>query len=346
VRQETRFPEEDTTRLTLTTTKPTRLALKIRYPLWARSGMKLTVNGKDEPVKATAGSYVAVDREWTTGDTVQVRLPMSLRQEAMPDDPKMIAFLYGPIVLAGDLGKEGLDDAKQRYGPTAPRVGRVKAIEIPVFVGDLNKVLPSLKPVAGSPLTFETSGLLRPRDVKLLPFYKVFEPRYTVYWKVYSPEEWEKRKADLASAETRRQQIEQATIDAVQAGEESSERDHGFQSENSDTGFFEGRRSRAARDGWFSYTLKVSPDKPVTLVCTYRGSEGRRRVFDVLVDGQKVTTQSLQIHPTELFDVEYPLAEALTRGKERVTVKFQAHPDAIAGSVLDVRIVQLGREKR
>ncbi len=346
VRQETRFPEEDTTRLTLTTSKPTPLALKIRYPSWAQSGMKLTVNGKEEPVKAAPGSYVAVDREWKTGDAVQVRLPMNLHQEAMPDDPKMIAFLYGPIVLAGDLGKEGLDDAKQRYGPTAPRVGRVKPIEIPAFVGDLKKVLSSLKPVAGSPLTFQTSGLLRPHDVTLLPFYKVFEPRYTVYWKVYSSEEWEKRRADLAAAEARRQQIERATLDTVQAGEESSEPEHGFQSENSDTGFFEGRRSRAARNGWFSYTLRVSPDKPVTLVCTYRGSEGRRRVFDVLVDGQKVATQSLEIHPTELFDVEYPLPEALTRGKQQVTVKFQAHPDAIAGSVLDVRTVQLSLEKR
>ena len=346
VRQETRFPEEDATRLTLNTNKPVRLALKIRYPSWAQSGMKLTINGKEDPVKFMPGSYVTLDREWKNGDTVQVRLPMSLRQEAMLDDPKMIAFLYGPIVLAGDLGKEGLDDAKQRYGPTAPRVG-VKSIEIPAFVGDLSKVLPSLKPVSGSPLTFQTRGLLRPHDVTLLPFYKVFEPRYTVYWKVYSSEEWEKRKADLAAAEARRQQIERATLDAVQAGEESSERDHGLQSENSDTGFFEGRRTRAAaRNGWFSYALKVSPDKPVTLVCTYRGSEGRRRVFDVLVDGEKVATQSLEIHPTELFDIEYALPEALTRGKERIAVKFQAHPEAIAGSVLDVRTVQHSPKKR
>ena len=346
VRQETRFPEEDTARLTLKTNKPTRLALKIRYPSWAQSGMKLTINGKEDPVKAAPGSYVTVDREWKTGDTVQVRWQMDLRQEAMPDDHKMIAFLYGPVVLAGDLGKEGLDDAKERYGPTAPRVGRVKPIEIPAFVGDLNKVLPSLKPVAGLPLTFQTSGLLRPRDVRLVPFYKVFEPRYTVYWKVYSSEEWEKRKVDLAAAEARRQQIERATLDAVQAGEETSELEHGFQSENSDTGFFEGRRSRAARNGWFSYTLKVSPDKPVTLVCTYRGSEGRRRTFDILIDAQKVTTQSLEIHPTELFDIEYPLPEDLTRGKDHITVKFQAHPEATAGSVLDVRTAQLSPEKR
>jgi hypothetical protein len=345
VRQETRFPEEDTTRLAIKVGAPVRLALKIRHPAWAQSGMTLTINGKNEPLQTQAGSYVSVEREWKDGDSIQVRLPMSLRLEAMPDDPKMIAFLYGPIVLAGDLGNQGLDSAK-RYGPTAPQVGLIKPVDVPAFVGELKNVLPSTKPVPGKPLTFQTNGIGKPQDVTLVPFYKTFEPRYSVYWKVYSQAEWENRKTELAATESRRQQIERATVDAVQAGEERSEHDHGFQGQDSTTGFFEGRRSRAAQEGWFSYTLKVVPDKPVTLVCTYRGSEGRKRVFDILVDGQRVATQSLEIHPTELFDVEYPLAEALTRGKERVTIKFQAHPEAIAGSVLDVRTVQLGPEKR
>jgi hypothetical protein len=77
------------------------------------------------------------------------------------------------------------------------------------------------------------------------------------------------------------------------------------------------------------------------LVCTYRGSEGRRRIFDILVDGEKIATQQLELHPGEYFDLEYPLPERLTRGKQRITVKFQAHPEAIAGSVFDVRVAQL-----
>lgn len=76
------------------------------------------------------------------------------------------------------------------------------------------------------------------------------------------------------------------------------------------------------------------------LVCTYRGSEGRNRVFDVLVNGEKVATQTLEYHPSELFDFEYPLPEQLTRGKDRITGRFQAHADATAGSVFGVRVVQ------
>jgi hypothetical protein len=100
------------------------------------------------------------------------------------------------------------------------------------------------------------------------------------------------------------------------------------------------RRTREARGGWFSYELKIAGDAPVTLVATYRGSEGRRRVFDVLVDDQKITTESLEYHPTEELDKEYRIPEAITRGKDRVTITFQAQRDATAGALIEVRTVR------
>jgi hypothetical protein len=248
-------------------------------------------------------------------------------------------------VLAGDLGKEGLIET-ERYGPTAPRLGRVPPLEAPALVGrDTGEILSGVKPVAGAPLDFQTSGIGRPRDVRLLPFYKVFDSRYTVCWRTYTPAEWEKRKAELAVVEARRKEIELHTVDSVNLGAAESERDHNLRGEGMSENPFGGRRAREARNGWFSYELRVRPDQPVILVATYRGSEGRRRVFDVLVEGERVATQSLEYHPTEIFDVEYPLPESLTRGKERITVKFQAHPEATAGSVVDVRTVAGGAQK-
>src|SRR5215510_3907395 len=226
------------------------------------SGITLTVNGKKQNTNDKPGSYVTIDREWKSGDAVEIRLPMSLRLEAMPDDPKMIALFYGPIALAGDLGREGLQDAK-RYGPSAPQLGRVKPIEIPAFVDEVNFVLSRIKPVPGAPLTFKTEGLGRPQDVTLVPFYKVFDQRYTVYWKVYTPDEWEKRKVVLAAAESRRKMIERLTVDAVNITDQQSERGHSLQGQGMIDGDFEGKRWRAARNGWFSFDLKSAPDKPV-----------------------------------------------------------------------------------
>jgi DUF1680 family protein len=341
VRQETRFPEDDTARLSFRADTPVRLAVKVRYPAWARSGITLAVNGRTEAADAKPGSYVTVDREWKTGDTLQVRVAMTLRLEAMPDTPNVVAVLYGPILLAGDLGKEDLDDAR-RYGPSAPPLGRMKTPVIPAFVTDRVKLFAAITPVAGAPLTFRTSGVGQPGDVTLIPFYKASDMRYSVYWNVYTPAEWEKRKAELATTEARRKDVESRTLDRVNPDSDESEKAHAFQGDNAMQPYFEGRRGRETRAGWFSYELKIAPDRPLTLVCTYRGSEGRRRIFDILVDGQKIATETLAYHPTELLDVEYAVPEALTRGKSRITVRFQPQKEAATASVFEIRTVTGG----
>jgi uncharacterized protein len=50
-----------------------------------------------------------------------------------------------------------------------------------------------LKPVAGAPLAFRTVNAGRPADVILRPFYQLHYQRYTVYWDVLNPDQWQKR---------------------------------------------------------------------------------------------------------------------------------------------------------
>jgi uncharacterized protein len=183
-------------------------------------------------------------------------------------------------------------------------------------------------------------GIGRPCDVTLVPFYSVSQQRYTVYWKRYSAGEWERWQSRLTEVAAREKDLERRAVDSVTVGSEESERTHGFKGEKATEGTFEGRRWREATDGWLSYDLKTAPGKQVTLVCTYRGSEGRRRAFDILVDGERIAGEELLNHPTELFQMEYAIPERLTRGRERITVRFQALPGATAGSIFDVRVIQ------
>jgi DUF1680 family protein len=338
VRQETRFPEEDATHLTMTVSRPARLGVNVRYPSWAK-GLTLSVNGRQQTVSAASGSYVTIDREWKTGDRIDVRLPMTLRIEAMPDDPTMIAVMYGPLALAGDLGREGLD-AVRRYGPSAPQVGRVKTPTIPAFVGDLDSITSKIAADTARPLQFKTVGLAQPREVTLVPFYRIVDQRYTVYWNVYSPAAWKAHVSEVASIAARRSDVERRTIDRVVVDDRAAEQAHGLESENATDGFFEGGRTREARNGWFSYELAIAADAATTIVATYRGSEGRRRVFDVLVDDQKIATESLEYHPADALDREYALPEAVTRGKSRVTVRFQAQRDTTAGALIELRTIR------
>ena len=193
LRQETRFPEQPGTSLVVSSDKPVQLAIRLRIPSWLDSAPTVKVNGRPIDTSAEPGSYLAISRNWKKGDRIDMALPMSLKVEAMPDDPGTQAFLYGPLVLAGDLGAEGLSEPLI-IGPSAPRIrlgGNYQSrpdapppappIEIPTFRAAGADPASWIKP-ADKPLTFRTSG--QPRDVTLAPINSIFGKRYSVYWQV------------------------------------------------------------------------------------------------------------------------------------------------------------------
>ncbi|HLX46558.1 MAG TPA: glycoside hydrolase family 127 protein [Bryobacteraceae bacterium] len=177
LRQETRFPESPATAITISAEKPVRTAIRIRVPEWAGSGASVKINGKPIDGMASAGSYVSLEREWKTGDRIEMTMPMRLSVETMPDNPKMQAFLYGPLVLAGDLGSDGLTQ-ELLVGSNVPQIRKAPALDIPSFHGD---PLAFIKPADG-PLGFRTTG--QKRDVSLAPVNSIFGKRYSVYWQV------------------------------------------------------------------------------------------------------------------------------------------------------------------
>jgi hypothetical protein len=179
-----------------------------------------------------------------------------------------------------------------------------------------------------------------PEEVTLVPFYRAFDIRYTAYWNVYTAAEWDAHVTARAADEARQRGVPARTVDVVDLGVPESEKAHDFQNQGATVADFDGRQGReAGRSAWFSYTLKARPDEPQTLVVTYRGGEGRRRVFDILVDGEKIATETLPYHPTELLDMEYPIPDATTRGKTRIVVRFQPQDQAATAQVFEIRML-------
>jgi DUF1680 family protein len=343
VRQETKFPESDATRLTLKCAKPVELALKMRRPAWAAECVVL-VNGKPTEPPPHVGGYVELRRTWKTGDKVEVRMPMALRMEAMPDNPKVAAVLYGPIVLAGELGTAGMEKINP-YVKSQLDLERHPVPDIPTLVCEPGNLLAHIEPVTGKALTFRTKGIGQPKDVTLVPYYQLHHQRLAVYWPLMGEKDWKERLAEKATEEAKRKAYEVRIVDEVQPGEQQPETDHAFKGEKSFSGEYRGRKWRDARDGWFSYELKATPGKPMVIGCTYWGGDGGNRVFDILVDGEKVATQKLNKNKLyEFFDEEYAVPAKLTAGKQRVVVKFQSHPGAIAGGVFGLRMLKT--EKR
>ncbi len=342
VRQETRFPDEDRTRLVLRLAAPARLAVRVRHPAWATDGLALSVNGRAQAADSRPGSYATIEREWKDGDVVEARAPMSLRFEPTADDPARGAFLLGPIVLAADLGGDGLDDAA-RYGPSAPEVRGEQQPDVPVLVAaSPAEALAHLKP-SRRDLSFRTDGLSRPRDLELRPFFRLADRRYSVYFDVMTESTWTDREAHTqAAADREAADLAARTVDAVTAGDPPDEAAHGLQETRSDTYLFQGRRSRSARSGGsFGYALKLPPSGPVAIRVTYWGGESRRHLFEVLVEDAVVGTQSLfDDRPGELFPVEYAIPEKVRDGRDRVRVTFRPAPGRSTGVVYDVRVVR------
>jgi len=213
---------------------------------------------------------------------------------------------------------------------------------VPMFVVKDDDPTGWIEPVPGRPLAFRTVGVGRPKDVTLVPYHKLFAQRYSLYWRIVR-EGSEKHRQIVAEQEARRAKLAR-TVDAVEIGVRPSEQTHGLKGQNMAAGFHRGRTWRhASRGGWISYTLKVLSDVPMTLSCTYWGSDSGARTFDVLVDGEKLATQKLdRDKPDEFFEVEYPIPAELTRGKGQVTVKFQAHPNNTAGGVFGCEMLKPG----
>jgi DUF1680 family protein len=179
VRQENSFPDSASTTLTITASSPARMPMRIRIPSWANSGASVKVNGEAIETIASPGGYLSITRTWKTGDRIELDMPMSLRVESMPDEPAMQAFLYGPLVLSGDLGSEGLtkDLITGSEGPSL----KDRRISVPAFRAAGADPKSWIKP-SDKPLTFRTTG--QQRDVTLAPFDRTFGVRYSVYWTV------------------------------------------------------------------------------------------------------------------------------------------------------------------
>jgi uncharacterized protein len=182
LRQETKFPEQEGTALIIRVRQPARLALNIRVPYWATRGGTLSLNGRPSPTFASPGSYLTIERSWNDGDRVEVSMPMSLHVDALPGDETQQAMMYGPLVLAGRLGSEGLTTAATYLGyDTSPGGTPAPAPEIQAGTANSGGWVEAS---GKEPLRFRTAG--QSQTVEMEPLYQVENQKYVVYWKVNS----------------------------------------------------------------------------------------------------------------------------------------------------------------
>jgi hypothetical protein len=326
---DTSFPEGETASLKLTLARPKSLTLSLRRPSWAGAGFSIKINGQLVKNVSKPGSYIELKRSWKNNDTISLILPKVLHKEGLPDNPNRVALMWGPLVLAGDMGQEG------REGVT------------PVFAAASKPVPEWIKPVANQTGSFKTVGvgrdtvqIGREKEVDLVPFYRLHNRTYSAYFDLYSDQEWQRKAAEISAQQEKQRRLEAATVSFAQPGQMQPERDYNQLGEETEPARVMGRTGRRGKK-WFSFDMPVDTTHPMKLILTFNSDEWRNRTFDVLIDGQKLAEQTVERKlPGAFYDVEFPLLPAMIEGKKKVTVRFQATKGNEIAAIYGIRMIR------
>ena len=157
-----RRPESLAVDIAVEAERPVEFTLKMRLPWWLRSAPTIVVNGTPEEAEHAPSSYWSIRRTWQR-DRLHVELPKGLTTSPLPDRPDMVAFMDGPVVLAGLC-----DEERTLCGDTDhPET---------ILVPDNEREWRAWRP------GYRTRN--QARGIRFLPLYEIVDERYTVYFPV------------------------------------------------------------------------------------------------------------------------------------------------------------------
>ena len=183
IEQATQFPHEQGTTLKVNSTRPVARTIHVRIPNWTTQAATIEINGRPLVAMADPGAYLAIRRTWQDGDTIKVRFPMELRQESLAGDDLNAAVLYGPLVLAANLGPGPTDgSARIVHGRgTAPEKLPAPDPTPTVATDTGGKAASWVEVESAANLQFAAAG--QQTKYALMPMCEIVDQRYSVYWR-------------------------------------------------------------------------------------------------------------------------------------------------------------------
>lgn len=342
---ETNYPYADTVNMKVTEGTGDA-TIKFRVPSWLTEDMTVMV-GDESYTAAAEDGYLSVTRNWKAGDEIKITIPMSLRVYRSRND-QQIAYKYGPITLAADLG--AVSDTSKEYTSNETKLDQ-GTVDVP-YLKPENTDDESLKDLIEltdrDTLTFTLKGENNSggTDISIKPFYGLHHEYYTVYWNLND------------GSDPFEKAIGNVTTDKVQPDGQQDEIGHSMNTNTSDKvhqGSFTGNsKTYMYRDAWgttsddelpyFSYTLDVNENTKY-LYIGYWGSDGTfssegksyTRYFDILVDGVDIADETINKNRAgKVYNRFYDISEYVS-GKENVTVTLRAKSTSSAACMLEMR---------
>ncbi len=356
ISQSTNYPYSDTTLISIDEGSADA-KINIRIPSWLSEDATVTLvhgDAAEEPitVKATGEAYYyPIEGRWQKDDRIIVKLPMGLHTYTARDSKNKVAFMYGPVVLAGELGTESFPTTDLVSDHTS--LDSFGSIEVPDIVVENKSPEAFITATDLSKLEFKLdtgSGIA----ITLIPYFNLHHERYSLYWYLYGEDE-EREKDEFAAA------LDAATIDAVYIDGQQNELEHSLQSNNSHYGYLDSVsktwRDAYGTDAYFSYEMKIDETAEKNYVMAVylatdsgfsSGGVNYTRDFNILADGTVIGNQKLPASGSGLVYTYYEIpSDVISSAKDgKITVKFAPSGlNTAAGGVFEVRTTNAVVEK-
>lgn len=333
VRLETGFPHSGLVTLHVSADAPVHATIRLRRPGWA-ADMAVDGGGGAGGTVTEEDGYISISRTWHGTSTIQINIAAELRSEVLPDGSPWVSFLYGPVVLAARAGSEGVpgfEAADERMGHVA--AAALQPLANTPVVPDAASVRLLDRAALAAELPVADAGGNR-GTVVLEPFSGIHDERYTVYWPVGDPA---RRHGELQDLD-RDMAAQGHIVDAVAAGEQQPESDHGFAGEATRAGGREGIHWRSAT-GWFSYVLTDPDQRADVLRVRFRQVPGRGH--ELRLDGVLLDEPSNEWQEGDHVVTDYALPglRGGQPGAGGLVFAVQALPGCSTGDLLSVQLV-------
>ena len=343
--QKTDLPNTDFTEFTIKQCQNnTDFTFAIRSPDWnyAKSELFINENHAEQALFDDSG-YILIKRKWSAGDKIRIKFNMNIQVFPLPDNNgRAVAFKYGPIVLAAELGRDDKMTLRQvgvqcdvsanklvrgdlyeltgNYGGTSNlpllpgETLLIKDIPVQDFLKNINEHFEKITRPNGS-LAFKLTGTSWDGDFIFSPYYLINNQRYGIYW-IFSDK-----------AEESQVQQKYIIIDGIGIG-------YGAQTEGNATTwpFMQEKGTGSVGDpheltryakkgGSFSYMFKLKPGKKNYLVCTFL-KEDNGKTICIKSGFKKIAAITLNYTgQEEKYTLEFELPRSLTKGEE-VRISF------------------------
>ena len=142
--------------------RPIDFALKLRLPWWIAGPAEIVVNGEPQTIATWPSSFVEIRRTWSE-DRIRIELPKALTTCPLPDRPDTVAFMDGPVVLAGLCDEERTLHGDKDHPET-------------LLIPDHEREWSTWKG------WYRAAG--QARGIRFMPLYEVRDERYTVYFPI------------------------------------------------------------------------------------------------------------------------------------------------------------------